>query len=189
VSIIVSGNPNFGLGAALKKAFPETEFWSRTSGEHDLTNPDQQARFADRSLSFDTYISCSCLHSFHQVILVEKVYSAWIHAGHHGHIIALGSTSDTPMKGTRMLYPTEKKSLKLYCRGLSMASLGGHGSKPSGVKVTYLSVGYLDTGTQRKVGSVRELSCSYVASVINWILSQPQDLIINDLSIDPIQNG
>lgn len=186
--IIVSGNPNYGLAQALNEIFPEAEFYSRSHNGFDFKVHENHSEFARRSLGFDVYISCSCLSRFRQVLLLEEVYNTWINENHSGQIIVLGSSADTPVKGTPWIYPIEKKALRAFCRNLSMASLGGHGSKPSGIRMTYLSPGHIDTPkANQKHPGVDKLDPSYLAQIIKWVIDQPVEVNISELCLDPIQ--
>jgi NADP-dependent 3-hydroxy acid dehydrogenase YdfG len=161
---------------------------SRSESQTDLSNLDEIRKFAQKSLEFDTYISCSCLFKFNQTLLLQAVVDCWRKNNHKGQIVVLGSTADTPVKGTEWLYPIEKKALKSYCRNLSFAALGGHGKPPAGYRITYLSPGYLDTpDANEKHPSVMKLELSYIAGMIEWILQQPLTVNISEISLDPIQ--
>ncbi|MCJ8277260.1 MAG: hypothetical protein HRT44_01815, partial [Bdellovibrionales bacterium] len=122
--IMVSGNKNYGLANALSKIFPNADFYSRSTSETDLARYEVREEFAEKSLDYDIYISCSCLSQFRQTLLLEKVYKKWHENNKKGQIICLGSTADTPVKATGWVYPIEKKALRAYCKNLSMDSLG-----------------------------------------------------------------
>ncbi len=187
-SILIVGNRNYGLAHALSKKFPTATFVSRTDSGSDLANYDTREQLAQDSINFDIIVLCSCLSQFRQTLLLERIYSSWISKNIHGQIVCIGSTADTPVKGTPWLYPIEKKALKAYCRNLSMAALGGHGSSPSGIRITYVSPGYLDTPrTETKHPNVRKISADYLAAIIEWVLQQPDNVNINSISLDPIQ--
>lgn len=187
-SIIVSGNPNYGFGAALKEEFPNAEFYSRSSNDFDFKKHENHVEFAKRSLNFDVYISCSCLSRFRQVLLLEEVYRLWSESRHRGQIIVLGSSADTPVKGTPWLYPVEKKAIRAYCRNLSVESAGGVKFKASGIRVSYLSPGHIDTPrANEKHPKADKLSGSYLAQVVRWLIEQPENVNISELCLDPIQ--
>lgn len=188
-SILVSGNPNYGLAQKIQELMPESNFCSRSSG-YDLSQHKDMERVADLSLQYDVYISCSCLSQFRQVQLLEVIYHRWLKHQHHGQIIVLGSTADTPVKGTHWIYPIEKKALRAYCRNLSMAALGSPQEAPSGIRVTYLSPGHLDTPkANAKHTNVKKLDCLYVAQLISWLIQQPPYINISELCLDPIQES
>lgn len=188
-SMIVSGNPNYGVAQALAAKFPTAQFCSRSHGGFDFARSENVSRFVEESLKHQVYVSVSCLHQFKQILLLEAVIKRWRETQHQGHIIAFGSTADTPVKGTPWIYPIEKKALKAFCRNLSFATLGGHGSEPSGIRITYISPGYVDTpGANRNHPQMKKLGCDYLAGVVAWVLDQPPGVNINEISLDPIQS-
>ncbi len=187
MKILISGNPSYGLGQALKEQFPGADFASRSNG-HDLSTSQAQDEFARQSLKYDVYISCSALHRFHQTLLVGAVANTWLERKHTGRMIVLGSTADTPVKGMLWMYPIEKKALRALCRNIGMLCLGGPDSPPSGFYITYLSVGYLDTPkTEEKHPGKKKISVKLIASTIEWLLQQPPSVNIHEMAVDPVQ--
>jgi NAD(P)-dependent dehydrogenase (short-subunit alcohol dehydrogenase family) len=184
---IISGNAHYGVGEALAKVFPQAVFASRSTG-FDFDRPEDRARFAEISLGHSVYISCSALHQFRQTLLLQKVFDTWLSAQHQGHLVVLGSSADSVVKGTPWVYPAEKKALRAFCRNLSLMSLGGHGHKPSGIRITYLSPGYLNTpNANAKHPNIQKIDCSYIASLVQWVLLQPEHVNVSELCLDPIQ--
>ena len=60
----------------------------------------------------------------------------------------------------------------------------------SNVKSTLISFGSLTTPSVMKKHPDRELmDVEYAAQLILWLLSQPEYVNINELSVDPIQMG
>ncbi len=186
--LIVSGNSHYGLSKTISERYPKATFASRTCNDLDLTIEENQSAFAEKSLQFDTYISCSALERFHQILLLEKVINLWKEKNHQGRIIVLGSRADTANKPSSWVYPIEKKGLKAYCAHLSLMCLGGHGRKPMPFRITYLSVGNLNTPhTKNKYPEETHLDLNYIVDVIEWITKQPFNINLNEISIDPIQ--
>lgn len=185
--IIVSGNGTYGLGKSIYARFPNASFYSRTNG-FDFLKPEDRHRFSELSLGHSVYISCSALENFAQTLLLKDVVKKWEEHNHKGYIIVLGSSADTPVKGTSWLYPAEKKSLRAYTRNLSQKVLGGHGNASNNIRATYLSPGYLDTPeANEKHPEMKKLDCAYVADVIAWLLMQPSNVNISELCLDPLQ--
>ena len=106
-------------------------------------------------------------------------------ADRKGHIINIGSTADTGVKGRTWRYPTEKKALKAYNRDLTYMTMGG-----SNIKTTLISPGSLTTPAIIKKHPDRKLiDVEYIAELVVWIINQPEYINVNELSIDPIQDG
>lgn len=183
---IITGNPDYGLARSLAQEF-DARFCSRSNG-YDFMRDDSRADFANESLDYNVFINCAALWRFQQTLLLEDVFKKWREHEHHGQIICLGSTADIHVKASDWMYPIEKKALRSYCRNLSIGSLGGHGYKPSGIRVTYISPGYLDTPRMNeKSPDVHKIDTKYLAKVICWVLDQPDDINVSELALDPIQ--
>jgi NADP-dependent 3-hydroxy acid dehydrogenase YdfG len=106
-------------------------------------------------------------------------------ADRKGHIINIGSTADTGVKGRTWRYPTEKKALKAYNRDLTYKAMGG-----SNIKTTLISPGSLTTTSVMKKHPDRKLiDVEYIAELVVWTINQPEYINVNELSIDPIQLG
>lgn len=179
--ILVAGNPEYGLAKGIHKKFPDATFISRTYGNLDLSIPSKQRELAEISMDYDVFISVSCIWRFAQTEYVQEVAKRWVERK-HGYIIAIGSSADTPVKGSAWIYPTEKKALRAYCRQLSQISSG---ENDCNLKVTYLSPGNIHTPKQdEKMPNVKKLDVEYITNVIDWLLNQPQDVNISELCLD-----
>lgn len=184
MKILIAGNPRYGLAGELKEKYPGATFASRSNGGWDLSNIEKRHEFAEISIEYDVVISVSCLWNFGQVLLIKDVISKWIEKNHNGYLIAIGSSADTPVKGTEWLYPVEKKSLRSYCRQLSQMSAGNNQHR---FKITYLSPGNLHTPMQdKKLPDVPKIECRYMCDVIDWLLCQPTSVNISELCLDRI---
>ena len=184
--IFIAGNPEYGLAKSLGKKFC-AQFACRTNG-FDLSERRFQENVADLTLRFDVFINCSSLYDFNQIKLLEIVYRKWKDCDHKGHILCIGSTADAFVKGTSWIYPVEKKALRAYCKNLAIASLGGPGNPPSGIRVTYVSPGSIDTPEEnQKYPEVKKLDPDYISDVIAWIINQPESVNISEFALDAIQ--
>jgi short-subunit dehydrogenase len=185
MKVLIAGNPEYGLAQALSQKF-NAEFASRSHGNWDLSNSEKQKEFAQKSLNYDVVISVSCLWGFNQTNLVQEVATSWMKNKKAGHLIALGSSADTPVKGTTWVYPAEKKALRAYCRQVSQMVSSNDDVK---FKMTYLSPGNMHTPKQdEKIPDAPKLECHDVVSVIEWLLTQPQYVNISELCLDRIPN-
>ena len=189
--ILITGSRNYGLCEAICNLFDTTpdieyETASRSNGYHLDTN-DGQKKLAEKYIEgdFDVFINNSAIWKFQQVIVVEAVYNAMEEANRDGHIINIGSTADTGVKGRTWRYPTEKKALKAYNRDLTYKAMGG-----SNIKTTLISPGSLTTTSVMKKHPDRKLiDVEYIAELVVWTINQPEYINVNELSIDPIQSG
>jgi NADP-dependent 3-hydroxy acid dehydrogenase YdfG len=189
--ILITGSRKYGLCEAICNLFdtiPDIEYEtaSRSNGYHLDTN-DGQKKLAEKYIEgdFDVFINNSAIWKFQQVIVVEAVYNAMEEANRDGHIINIGSTADTGVKGRTWRYPTEKKALKAYNRDLTYKAMGG-----SNIKTTLISPGSLTTTSVMKKHPDRKLiDVEYIAELVVWTINQPEYINVNELSIDPIQLG
>jgi short-subunit dehydrogenase len=192
---LIAGNPDYGLSSAISARLLQewkpglilensVSWCSRSHNGVDLTSVASQKQFATDSLSSDVTIVVSCLWGYEQVKLVERVAKSWMENNHQGYLIVLGSSADTPVKGTAWGYPAEKKALRAYCRQLSQISAGENDKK---FKCTYLSPGNMHTPKQdEKMPDTPKLNTAYVADVIVWLTSQPNNVNISELTLDAI---
>jgi NADP-dependent 3-hydroxy acid dehydrogenase YdfG len=180
MKILVAGNKNFGLAAELFKLYPDAFFASRTTG-YDLTANDDQKRLADLALEYDVFINCSALWKFNQTVLLDAVYKKCTENNHRPYIICIGSTTDRVKKGGAWLYNAEKKALRDYCNSLGMNGVWG-----SAPKITLISFGSL-SNVQNKHPDRTCMNIDRAATYIKWLIEQPRDICINEISIDPLQ--
>ena len=182
MKILVTGNKNRGVAKAIYENLGEYEVdcVSRKSW-NDLMIPQERTVVANQSISYDVFINCSKLDDFCQTLLLKEVHDHWIHMSKSGHIINIGSTVDTGLKGGSRLYTVEKVALRNLSRKLTYDAIGG-----SGIKVTYISLGYLDTEGVSFKDKVK-IDLSHVTDTIEWILECPDYININEISADPIQ--
>ena len=180
----MAGNEKYGLAKSIKDLFPETVSLSRSTG-YNLGKPEIRQRVVEMSLGFDVMLLVSALGDFNQTQLLRDTVLKWQEMNHGGYIIAVGSSADTPVKGTTWVYPVEKRALRSYCRQLSQMVAS---DSPPKWKITYLSPGNLHTPKQdEKLPSVPKLDCDYVAKIIAWLIDQPRDINISELCLDQIQ--
>jgi NADP-dependent 3-hydroxy acid dehydrogenase YdfG len=184
IKIIVAGNKEYGLAKSIAKLYPDAKFLSRSSG-YNLGKQEVRQLVAEESLDCDVFMIVSALGEFKQTLLLESIIKKWQEHNHEGYIIALGSSADTPVKGSAWSYPVEKKALRAYCRQLSQIASS---DTPANWKITYLSPGNMHTPKQdEKMPGVKKLDTDYVAGMIKWLLEQPQDVNISEICLDRIQ--
>ena len=178
--ILVSGNAKFGIAKELEKIYPDANFASRSTG-FDLTTVEGQDLFANIAQHHDIIIINSALWKFNQTVLLDTVYKKLVEKKKSPRIICIGSTTDRVKNGKAWLYNAEKKALRDYCNTLA---IGGVWSNVP--KVTYISFGTL-SNNQEKHPDRTCLDIKKAASYIKWVIDQPRDININEISLDPIQ--
>ena len=100
---------------------------------------------------------------------------------HRPYNINIGSTTDRVKNAKVWLYNAEKKSLRDYCN-----TIGLNGVWSTGPKVTLISFGTL-SNMQHKHLDRKCLDIDRAALYIKWLIEQPADVCINEISIDPLQ--
>ena len=178
--MLISGNSDVGLAGALYTLYPTAVFCSSSTG-WDLTNKVMQERFAQLALDHDVIINCAALWRFEQTNLLETVWKTCVENDHKPHIINIGSTTDRVNRAMSWRYNAEKKALRDYSNSLGM--LGVWDNKP---KISYISFGTL-SNNQEKHPDRKCMDIKKAAQYIKWIIEQPNDICVNEISIDPIQ--
>lgn len=178
--MIITGNKDKGIAKSLHKLYPDAEFISRSTG-YDLTNYDDQKKFADLCLNHNQIVICSALWQFEQTVLLDCVHKTCVKNNHSPHIITIGSTTDRVKNGKPWLYNAEKKALRDYSNTLA---IGGVWSNTP--KISYISFGTL-SNNQEKHPDRKCMDINLAAEYIKWVLDQPKYVNINEISIDPMQ--
>lgn len=178
--ILITGNKNFGLAKALHGIYPDAFFASRENG-FDLTSSDGQKKLVEISHDYDVIINCSALWKFNQTVLLDQIYKSTVARSRRPHIICIGSTTDRVKKGGAWLYNAEKKALRDYCNTLGLGGVW-HG----GPKITLISFGSL-SNVAEKHPERKCLDIDRAAEYVKWIVEQPSDICVNEISIDPLQ--
>lgn len=182
--ILISGNKHAGLSASVGKLYEDQiTFASRTTG-YELTRSEDQQRFAELALGHDVVILCAALWKFNQTVLLDVVAKRCVEAGHQPHIICIGSTTDRVKKGGAWLYNAEKKALRDYCNTHGINGVWGSKSP----KITLISFGTL-SNNQEKHPDRKCLNIDEAAEYIKWVIDQPRNVSINEISIDPMQGA
>ena len=179
--MIITGNKDVGVAGALEKIYPNAQFCSRNTG-YDLSLREDQVRVAKLVLEHDVFINCAALFKFHQTNLLDEVYKLCVEHKHRPHIINIGSTTDRVKNGKAWRYNAEKKALRDYSNTLGIS--GVWGTSP---KITYISFGTLSNNTMKHPQRIC-LDIDRAAQYIKWIVDQPKDIGINEISIDRMQD-
>ena len=182
MKLLITGNPNHGVAGELYKLYPDAFFASRTTG-FDLTTQKDQQRLADMVLEYDVFINCAALYKFNQTVLLDIVYKKCVENKHYPYIICIGSTTDRVKKGGAWLYNAEKKALRDYCNTLGLNGVWGQAPK-----ITLISFGSL-SNVQHKHPERKCMPIERTGIYVKWLLDQPNDICVNEISIDPLQHA
>jgi len=186
MEVLIAGNKDYGLAKSLHNIYNNATFLSRTT-DFNLGKKDIRESVAEMSLKYDVFIAVSALGDFSQTLLVESIIKRWWKENHKGYLIAVGSSADTPVKGSKWIYPVEKKALRNYMRQLSQAVSS---ETPPSWKTTYISPGNMHTPRQdEKMPGISKLDTDYVAETIKWLIDQPNDINVSELCLDKIQKS
>lgn len=184
--MLIIGNKDYGLARSLAGLYPDAHFMSRTTG-YNLGKRDIRELVAKESTNHDVVLLVSALGDFSQVMLAEAIAKQWFENNPKAYLIALGSSADTPVKGSKWIYPVEKRALRAYMRQLSQAVSS---DTPPNWKTTYIAPGNMHTPKQdEKMPDTVKLETSYVAQVIKWLIDQPASVNISELCLDRIQKS
>ncbi len=130
----------------------------------------------------DIFINMYANFFFKASILTQRVYTNWLDKKlPNKRMITVGSTTDRVKGGKTKLYHYEKTVLRELSSGLALI-----GVWENGPKVTHISFGTLDNRAEKHKDR-RCLPLGSAAQYIAWILEQPSDININEISIDPVQ--
>lgn len=186
MKIIVSGNPEYGVAKAICEHFNDVESYSRSHNLSDFLSEVSRKAFAKESLNFDVYVCCSSLQDFAQTLLLKEVSNLWIENRKKGHIVVMGSVLEEFVDTKLDFYSIEKKSLRAFCRSLSLNSC--YETDPTSVnfKISYVSTGFLDTPGPALKSKVA-ISCKEIAKTIDWLINQPPHINVSEICVDPIQ--
>lgn len=182
--IAVTGNPEKGLAQYIHKKFEKnSDFFSRSNG-YDFDNEKVIENFCNQTLNYDIFLNNSALHNFKQTILLKKVYEKWQENNKKGKIINISSTADRFSYSSNWIYPVEKTALRQYSCNLSNKF-----KKDGLINVSLLSITSLDMPKIREKHPDRKLMlCEDVVEYIDFIIKQPYNIVINEISIDVTQN-
>ena len=176
----MTGNPQTGIAKEIHALYPDATFVSRING-YDLTSQEGHQRLAKLSLEHDVIINNSALWKFNQTVLLDTVYKKCVENKHNPYIICIGSTTDRVKKGGAWLYNAEKKALRDYCNTLGINGVWG-----SAPKITLISFGSL-SNVQGKHPDRKCMAIDRAANYIKWLVEQPTDICVNEISVDPLQ--
>ncbi len=186
MKILVTGNPDYGIAKSLKEVLTtdhELVFLSRKTNDTDLTTEAGIAKLLHYSTDCDVFINNSCLTDFAQTTVYYKLWNYWKSIKKSGTIVNMGSNAEKIVNQSWM-YSAEKAALK------KASEQGAYKSawERSGIKVTYISVGHVNTPfIEKRDPGFKKHTMEEIANLVKWVIDYPFNTNINDLTICPIQ--
>ncbi|NQZ02688.1 MAG: hypothetical protein HRT45_18655 [Bdellovibrionales bacterium] len=187
MKILITGNPEKDLCQPLVQQLEqrghECMCLSRANGYDFADNPyGVIKRIVDLSTDADIFINLYANYFFNQTVLAHKVYKNWVSKGLNDRwLVNIGSTTDRVRKGKSNLYHYEKLALREFSNGHSI--IGVWEEAP---RVSHFSVGTMSNRTEQNPGR-KTMPLDKAAGYIVWLLEQPKEFHVNELSIDPMQ--
>jgi hypothetical protein len=186
MKILITGNRNKDLtkylAPLLESNSYEVDTVSRSNG-WDLGNTEVIPDFIKLLDEYDVFVNMFANWRFNASLLTYYVFKDW-QAKKYGdrRIITIGSTTDRVKRAKTNLYHYEKLALRELSNGLAMSGVWDKDSP----LVTHISFGTMDNRADQNPGR-KTLDMEKISGYVLWILNQPQEVHINELSVDPVQ--
>ena len=149
----------------------------------DLGNWEVIPKIIEKANDFDIFINMFANWRFNASLISYYLFKDWESKKFNDRfILNIGSTTDRVKRAKTNLYHYEKLAFREISNGLSMAGVWAKDTP----RMTLLSVGTMDNRADNNPGR-KTLNMDKVAGYILWILQQPKDIHVNELSIDPMQ--
>ena len=186
MKILITGNRNKDLTKHLVPLLEsnsyEVDTVSRSNG-WDLGNTEVIPDFVKLLDEYDIFINMFANWRFNASLLTYYVFNDWQKKGYgKRRIVTVGSTTDRVRRAKTNLYHYEKLSLREMSNGLAMAGVWDEKSP----LVTHISFGTMDNRSEQNPGR-KTLNMDKISENVLWVLQQPADMHVNELSIDPVQ--
>ena len=185
MKVLITGNRKKDLCAEVVKLLEarghECTCVSRETG-YDFSSDDALHAVVKLSDNHDVFINMYAGFFFKASVLALKVQNRWHQKGlSDRRIINIGSTTDRVKKGKTKLYHYEKLALRDLSSGLSLV-----GVWEKGPKVSHISFGTLSNRTAENPGR-KCIDMAVAAKYVMWLLEQPPEISVNEISVDPVQ--
>jgi hypothetical protein len=187
MKILITGNREKDLTkplvAKLEAKGHECICVSRASGHDFEKDPyDVISQVAKLAKDCDVFINLYANYFFNQTLLAHKIYKTWVDNGLSDKLmINIGSTTDRVRRGKTNLYHYEKLALREFSQGHALPGVWDQAPR-----VSHISFGTLSNRSEQNPGR-KTLPLEKAADYIMWILQQPKEFHINEISIDPVQ--
>tara|TARA_B100000989_G_scaffold289427_1_gene261252 strand:+ start:264 stop:827 length:564 start_codon:yes stop_codon:yes gene_type:complete len=186
MKVLITGNRNKDLTKYLVDLFEKNSYRvdtvSRENG-WDLANTEIIPKFVNLLDNYNIFVNMFANWRFNASLLTYYVFKDWEKKKYGDRrIITIGSTTDRVRRPKTNLYHYEKLALREMSNGLSMAGVWDKDSP----LLTHVSFGTMDNRAEQNPGR-KTLNMEKISEYILWVLQQPKEIHINELSIDPVQ--
>ena len=176
--VAVTGHTN-GIGEGIYLYFSNMGYdvkgFSRSNG-YDLNEQETLDRIVVETSDYDIFVNNAFneLTGFSQVQLLHKLFPSW--KDKEGWIINISSIASDYISGRQVPDPycITKVALDEYAKQLSWLL--------PRVNIVTIRPGRVDTQLIKKIPG-RKLRVSDIVNTIDWIISQPEDVHINEVTI------
>ena len=184
--ILITGNRNKDLtkhlAPLLESNSYEVDTISRANG-WDLGTTEVIPDFIKLLDDYDVFVNMFANWRFNASLLTYYVFKDWQAKKYNNRrIITIGSTTDRVKRAKTNLYHYEKLALRELSSGLAMSGVWDKDSP----LVTHISFGTMDNRADQNPGR-KTLNMDKISEYVLWVLQQPSDMHINELSVDPVQ--
>lgn len=170
MKIVITGHTS-GLGKAIYDRFEKKHQvvgLSRSTG-HDLSSNIRPFLIDD----FDIYVN-NAYYNYSQTDLLYRLFDR--NKYRDCTIINIGSVSADGNKDTVNEYAVHKAALEKACTQLQLID--------SDCRVIHLKLGRMNTPMTEDRNMYPRMNTEYVAETIEWMINQPSNILIKNLTID-----
>lgn len=168
-----------GIGKGIYDYFLRKDYevrgFSRTNG-YDLNDQNSISQIVSETLDFDIFVNNAFNHlgGFAQVQLLHDLFPHW--KNKEGWIINLSSVASDFIAGRKETtpYPITKIALDSYVKQLSWML--------PRINLLLIRPGRVETPLIESVPG-KKLRVNDIVNIIDWILNQPKDIHINEITI------
>lgn len=186
MKVLITGNRTKDLTKYVAKLLEDNSYEVDTvsrSNSWDLGNTEVIPDFINLLDKYDIFVNMFANWRFNASLLTYYIFQDWQKKKYGDRrIITIGSTTDRVKRAKTNLYHYEKLALRELSNGLAMSGVWDKDSP----LVTHISFGTMDNRADQNPGR-KTLDMQKISEYILWVLQQPKEMHVNELSVDPVQ--
>lgn len=188
-TVFITGTSR-GIGHQLSKTLPYNIIATSRATGHDIEKNYNFVLTEILNSDADVFINNAYVPTF-QTNLLQDVYDNWKHQTKH--IINIGScASDMDLNNSMRLneYPKNKIEQENIIKNINNRYCFEGFKNNEKCKITNIKMGYVKTDFPSLLDKrvFPNLDTNYVSTVVEWIINQPADVNIRDISIHSVNN-